>query len=360
MLDYFPPAPRGLKGRALELHTLERALARGAKRLALVGGGGSGKSMLAAALGRRVARRFEGRIHWLRVGAWDAQTLFETFALRFRTTRDRRTRVAALGELFRREGPRLVVLDNHEDDRATAKVLDAFVDTPVTFVITARRCLLGGVLVFPVIAPLVTSGRAAFPRVAALTQTLRWNPLALDIADAIVASGATTTERLASWLDGAGVGRVRVIAHEDDLPEVALLVDYAWQRLPESSRRMLAVLAHVEGDHVDLASLGELADVRAPARALAALLRYRLVQEPLAGRYALHAVVRYAITQRTSGDPRRLFEHYLAMLERDPTRLGLEQTHLFTAMDWANRNDDLDGMLRIERLLTAMEQDLSA
>ncbi len=84
------------------------------------------------------------------------------------------------------------------------------------------------------------------------------------------------------------------------------------------------------------------------------------MQEPLAGRYALHAVVRYAITQRTTGDPRRLFEHYLAMLERDPTRLGLEQTHLFTAMDWANRNDDLGGMLRIEDLLSSMERDVDA
>jgi len=357
VLDFFPPAPRGLKGRVTELHTLERAIARGAKRLALVGGGGSGKSVLAAALGRRVAHRFQGRIHWLRVGAWDAQTLFETFALRFRTTRERDQRVQALREFFVREGPRLVVLDNHEDDRATAKVLDAFADTPVTFLVTARRCLLGGVLVFPVTAPMVTAGRAAFPRVAALTHTLRWNPLALDIADAIVASGASTVERLAAWLDAEGVGRVRVIAHEDDLPEVALLVAWAWPKLPESSKRMLGVLAHVEGDHVDLGSLAELADVprRTRDRALAPLLKYRLVQEPLAGRYALHAVVRYAIAQRTSPDPRRLFEHYLAMLERDASRLALEQTHLFTAMDWANRTDDLDGMLRIERLLSALE-----
>lgn len=354
MLDFFPPAPRGLKGRATELRTLERAIARGAKRLALVGGGGSGKSMLAAALGRRVAARFDGRIHWLRVGAWDAQTLFETFALRFGTPRERDRRVEALRQFFHREGPRLIVLDNHEDDRATAKVLDAFTDTKVTFLVTARRCLLAGVLVFPVTAPMVTEGRAAFPRVAALTRTLRWNPLALDMADAIVGSGASTVERLGAWLEAGGVGRVKVIAHEDDLPEVALLVDWAWQRIPESSKRMLGVLAHVEGDHVDVVSLAELANVpaRARDRALAPLLRYRLVQEPLADRYALHAVVRYAIAQRTSPDPTRLFEHYLSMLERDADRLPLEQTHLFTAMDWANRNDDLDGMLRIERLLS--------
>ena len=70
-----------------------------------------------------------------------------------------------------------------------ARLLDELSGTPATFVITARRCLLAGVLVFPVTAPLVTSGRAAFPRVARLTRTLRWNPLALDIADSIVALG---------------------------------------------------------------------------------------------------------------------------------------------------------------------------
>src|SRR6185295_17218961 len=99
----------------------------------------------------------------------------------------------------------LVVLDNHENDAATARLLSTLKDTRATFVITARRCLLGGVLVFPVTAPLVTSGKAAFPRVAALTRLLRWNPLALDIADAIVGSGAATTKRLASVLEADGI-----------------------------------------------------------------------------------------------------------------------------------------------------------
>ena len=128
--------------------------------------------------------------------------------------------------------------------------------TPVTFVITARRCLLGGVLIFPVTAPMVSERRPAFPRVAALTRTLRFNPLALDIADGIVSSGAATVPTLTKYLERHGVHGVRVIAHEDDLPEVALLVDWAWERMSASSRRLLAVLAHVEGDHVDLASLG--------------------------------------------------------------------------------------------------------
>src|SRR4051812_19226715 len=116
----FPPPARGLKGRSAELATLERVIVRAAPtRLALVGSGGSGKSMLACALGHRLAPFFAGNIHWFRVGAWDFSTLSEMFALRFRTTRGE-GRVRALRRHFRDAGPQLIVLDNHEDDRASA------------------------------------------------------------------------------------------------------------------------------------------------------------------------------------------------------------------------------------------------
>src|SRR6185503_8123181 len=129
-------------------------------------------------------------------------------------------------------GPeRLIVLDNHEDDGAMERLFEAFADSKSTFVITARRCLLSGMLIYPVVAPLVTSGQSAFPRVAALTRLLRWNPLALDIADGIVASRAASVKALGEFLRDAGVTRVRALEHEDDLPEIALLVDWAWPRL---------------------------------------------------------------------------------------------------------------------------------
>jgi hypothetical protein len=321
-------------------------------RLALVGAGGSGKSVLACALGHRLAPRFEGRLDWFRVGAWDFRTLAEMLALRYGTSRERRALVPGLREHLDRGGERLVVLDNHEDDRAMARLLDALAGTSATFVITARRCLLSGVLIFPVTAPLVTTGRSAFPRVARLTRTLRWNPLALDIADSIVASQAATVDELARFLDDHDATRVSVIAHEDDLPEVALLVAWAWPKLPADSRRVLGVLAHIEGDHVDVESLARLARVRGGvAAALAPLRAWHLVQEPMRGRYAVHAVVRYAVAQRTAFGAERAFAHYMTMLERRPDRLDLEQTHLFAAMDFAHREGDLDGMLRIERLL---------
>ena len=237
MLPFFPPPPR-LRGRAAEIETLARTVEVTAPaRLALVGSGGSGKSLLAAALGHRLAQRFENRVHWFRVGPWDARTMGEMLALRFGTSRARAELFPELRALFAHGGERLIVLDNHEDDRAMARFLDALAGVPVSFVITARRCLLAGVLIFPVTAPLVTAGRSAFPRVARLTRPLRWNPLALDIADAIVAFGRRDGPALGEFLEAKGVARVRVIDHEDDLPEVALLVDWAWPRLGAGSRR---------------------------------------------------------------------------------------------------------------------------
>jgi hypothetical protein len=358
----FPARPRALKGRTAELATLTRTVTAhgGRNRLALVGAGGSGKSLLAAALAHRLAPRFPGGIHWFRVGAWDFRTLTEMLALRFGTPRERHELVPGLRKFLSRGGERLIVLDNHEDDHAMARFLEALAGTDVTFVITARRCLLAGVLVFPVTAPLITSGQSAFPRVAKLTRVLRWNPLALDIADAIVGSRAATVAELDTFLDEHGIAQVRVIDHEDDLPEVALLVTWAWKRLGAASRRVLGVLAHIEGDNVDVASLARLARIRSSDEskaAVAALVRWHLVQEPMLGRFTVHAVVRHAVRQRTSAAPEKVFEHYVSLLEADPERLMIEQTHLFAAMDHAHRSGNLDAMLRIERLLQRLSEE---
>ncbi len=351
----FPPVPRGLKGRAAELATLSRTIEAAAPtRIALVGTGGSGKSMLAAALGHEMSRFFGGRLDWFRVGAWDYYTLTEMLALRFGTTRGDE-RVAALREFFSKSERRLVVLDNHEDDRAMARLLDAFAGTPVTFVVTARRCLLGGVFIFPVTAPLVMSGESAFARVARLTTLLRFNPLALDMADGIVASHAASAAELERHLLENGVDRVVAIEHEDDLPEVALLVTWAFERIGAESRRMLAVLSHVEGDHVDFASLAQLAKARHAEASIAELLRYGLVQEPVRGRYTLHAVVRHIVRRVTDFPQERFYQHYVKLLERDPGRLLLEQTHLFAAMDHAHRTSDLSAMLRVQELLRRLD-----
>jgi fructoselysine-6-P-deglycase FrlB-like protein len=59
----FPPRPDGMKGRSAEVATLARTIAATRPtRIALVGSGGSGKSMLAAALGHRLRAAFGSRV----------------------------------------------------------------------------------------------------------------------------------------------------------------------------------------------------------------------------------------------------------------------------------------------------------
>jgi hypothetical protein len=355
----FPPFPTELKGRRRELSTLARMVAPhrvgAASRLALVGGGGSGKSVLASALGYRVRAFFPGGIHWFRSGPWDERTLGEMLAIRFKTSRTRSRLFASLRTLLSAMGPTFVVLDNHENDLAAATLLNELEGPPVTWLITARRCLLGGVRVFPVVAPLAISGGTAFSRVKPLAGLLRQGPLALAMADGIVRSGASSVDSLRAWLLERGVDRVRVIAHEDDLPEVALLVEWAWPRLSAGQVRVLSVLAHMGGDHMDTASLSTLARVRSGAdKALAGPLSWGLVQRPLPGRYALHAVVRYAISRRTQFDQTLMLLHYVDLLERWPARLDLEQTHLYASMDYAHGKSNMGWMLRIDRLMAAL------
>jgi hypothetical protein len=339
-----------MKGRSGELAALAHTIAATRPaRIALIGSGGSGKSMLAAALGHRLRATFGGRIDWFRSGAWNFYTLTEMLALRFGTGRGD-GRAQRLRRFLARGPERLIVLDNHENDAAAAQLFEALAGCRATFVITARRCLLSGVVVFPVIAPLATSGASAFPRVAGLTRLLRWNPLALDIADGIVASRAASVKALREFLLEKGVTAVRALEHEDDLPEIALLVDWAWPRLSRAARRALAVLAHAEGDHMDVDSLAALARVSRPDPALAELERWRLVQQPVRDRYALHAVVRHAVARRTKPDGDRVFSHYVTLLERHPERLELEQSHLYAAMEHAYRKSDMNALLRVEEL----------
>lgn len=345
------PSPIRLKGRRTELATLAAAITTGrVLRLALVGGGGSGKSVIAAALAHQLRRRYPGGAAWLRVGGWDHRTLLQMLALQLSVPRDPLVDSVRRGLAAR--GPMLVVLDNHENDKAMARFLDALDGVPVTWLLTARRCLLSGVSIFPVIAPLVQARRNAFPAVAALTSPLRWNPLALDIADALVGAGACTVDELGAWLAAEGISRVRVMAHEDDVVEVQLVVEWAWRRLPRAAQRMLIVLAHCLGDHMDARALATLAEAgRAGATALACLRRWRLVQEPLPDRFALHAVVRYALSGKGTVPEGRYFDYYVRLLERRPDRFSIEQSHVFAAMDYAQAASSMGKILRIEALI---------
>jgi len=351
----FPPRPRSLVGRKQELATLATLLGSRRARVALVGSGGSGKTTLAQELAHSVASWFPGGVHWLRIGAWDERVLGEMLALRLGL---RRRSLRDVASALRRGGERLIVFDNHEDDRATAAVLEAVGPrAPVSVVVTARRCLVAGITIVPVVPPLVLAERAPFPRVKGLTRALRSSPLALGLADALVKERVTSARTLAAWLEEQGLLRVRALEHEDDVPEVALLVERAWRALDTAPRRLLSVLAHVDGEHVDHESLARLARVGSRAEpAIARLRSLRLVQEPFRGRFALHATVKHALVKKTRFDRRRIFEHYVALLEREPRRLLLEESHLFAAMDYAHEIGELDSILRVDALVSALSQ----
>ena len=97
--------------------------------------------------------------------------------------------------------------------------------------------------------------------------------------------------------------------------------------LPAPARRMLVTLAHCPGDHMDARSLAQVARAGTPAQASAALdrlRRWRLVQQPIADRFALHAVVRYALAGKGTIPAERYFDHYVRLLERHPERFALE------------------------------------
>ena len=357
----FPPRPEPFRGRTVEVATLAAACrSRLHPRLALVGAGGSGKSTLAAALGYRVRADYPGGIEWFRVGIWDHLTLVDMLAIRLRVALGgpgaRETRLGLVRRRLEERGGTLVVLDNHENDRAMARFLSLMEGLPVSWLLTARRCLLSGVSVYPVVSPLVTAARSPFRAVAALTQLLRWNALALDVSNALVESGAVDAPALGAWLDDNGVGRVAVIAHEDDLPEIRLLVAWVWPRLGAVGRRLLTVLAHLQGDHTSAASIATLARAgNAVARtALQRLETWHLVQQPLAGRYTLHATIKHAVVARTAFDQRAAVRHFVTLLERHPERLDLEQTHLFAAMDHAHTTSDLGLTLRLQKLLDTL------
>jgi hypothetical protein len=351
----FPERPRSFRGRERELDVLVRLVtSQHPTAVALVGGGGSGKSTLACALGHALSKAFSGRIAWARIGAWDRTTVLQMIALKLGLGPGSDPLPRIRGVLS--GPPSLVVLDNHEDDATTAATLEALRGTQATFVLTARRCLLGGVTIFPVVPALVSSQKSPFRSVARLTRLLRWHPVALDLADALVTTGVLDVDELERRLVARGVSRIEPLAHEDDVPEVRGVVLEALAALAPASRRMLAVLAHMRGDRMDRASLVALSDAgRAGDRALERLRALRLVQEPSPEHYALHATVSYALHHELGFDEDRVALHYLSLFERDPGAIEREETHLFSLMDWAQAKRDLGVILRVHALAEAFE-----
>jgi len=194
--------------------------------------------------------------------------------------------------------------------------------------------------------------RSAFPAVARLTRLLRWHAVALDIADALVTSRRIGIDDLERRLIRRGLDKIVPIEHEDDIPEVRAMVAEALRLASSTAKRMLAILAHMGGDHMDSASLEALARGRRKraAYALDELRAMRIVQTVAGDRFTLHATVRYAVRKTLRFDEDAIARHYLTLLEAQPSRAALEQTHVFALMDWAQARGNLDDILRVRAI----------
>ena len=162
----FPTRPRGMKGRDAELETLARTITAHARRASRSSvPGGSGKSMLAAALGHRLRSAFGGRVDWFRISRVGFLHPERNARATFRHGARRQVACSDCGDSCRSGPQRLIVLDNHEDDRAPSPACSTRSQARTsTFVITARRCLLAGVLIFPVVCAARHVGRRARSR----------------------------------------------------------------------------------------------------------------------------------------------------------------------------------------------------
>ena len=256
-----------------------------------------------------------------------------------------------------RGGERLVVLDNHEDDRAMARLLQELSGTPATFVITARRCLLAGVLVFPVTAPLVTERSRGVPA--------RGSPH----ADAALEPARARHRRLDRRLGRRHRDRARGVPPREERDA----------RARHRPRRRPARSGAARGLGMGAASAGEPAHPRRafPHRRRSRRSRFagparphrRAAPSVRLGLSATGTSCRSRCADDTRSTPSCGMRSPVARRSRpsapsrttwrcsssDPERLDLEQTHLFAAMDYAHRSGDLRAMLRIERLLKKLE-----
>ena len=150
-------------------------------------------------------------------------------------------------------------------------------------------------------------------------------PLALRIAAANLTDHQRGLGGYVSQL--AGSGRLTALAIEDDeVSSVRAAFHYSYTALPPAPRRIFRLLGLLPGPDSTRAATGALAGVGpdAAAHALDELAAAHLIEQPVAGRYRFHDLIRLFATERAADECTpaerdaalgRLFGYYLAGLD---------------------------------------------
>ena len=150
-------------------------------------------------------------------------------------------------------------------------------------------------------------------------------PLALRIA---AANLTDHRQGLGGYISQfAGSGRLAALAIEDDeTSSVRAAFHYSYTALPPELRRIFRLLGLVPGPDTTRAATGALAGVgpEVAARVLDGLAAAHLIEQPVAGRYRFHDLIRLFATERVAEQSApaeqdaaldRLFGYYLAGLD---------------------------------------------
>lgn len=349
---HLPAPPQRFIGRSAELAELDRLGAGGRAAVAVITGmAGVGKTALALHWAHRVAGRFPDGQLYVNLRGFDPSGTPTPPAAAIRGFLDglgippqripAEPDAQAAHYRSRLAGRRmLVVLDNAADADQVRPLLPG---APGCLVLVTSRSQLTGLVAtagahpvgLPLLSPVesqeLLAGRLGRGRVAAepaavdeIIARCGRLPLALAITAARAAThpGLALSALAADLRTGPAGGGLDALETGDPLVDVRAVFSWSYRHIGTAAARLFRLLGLHPGPDLSVLAAASLAGVpaRSARRLLAELARAHLVDEPAAGRYTLHDLLRaYATELAGSRDPaadrgaavHRLLDHYL-------------------------------------------------
>jgi len=386
-----PPAATPFIGREQELRALNDLLDDPACRLITLHGlGGMGKTRLA--IQAASDRQYRDGIYFISLEEIDSPELLVYAISRIFSLRNLETLDQLKNFLRRKE--MLLILDNFEHILdAAAQVSEIIANAPsVKIMVTSREPLdlreewlfeVGG-LPYPPLGDATTISPDKFPAVQLFQQIARksgirtdWNrdresiiqlchyaegmPLGVELAASAIRQ-SSYTQIINQLQQDLGVLQTRVRNVPDRHRSVESLLEYSWQRLDDTERRVLAQLSVFRGGIPELAALKICA---APLPLLEKLVQKSLLRPLGANRYIMHALMHQFAAGKLGADPTALaevrsrhatyFETFLVV--REPQLMDTRQKqaraeiaqdldNIRLAWDWWTSQIDAEAMAR--------------